>query len=314
MRTAVLFPGQGSQAAGMGQDFYNLYDTARDMYRTADNALGFPLSSLCFNGPQQDLNLTANTQPALLTTSAAIASVVRDLVHLDIACVAGHSLGEYTALWFAEAIDLATAVKLVRLRGEAMQSATPEGIGAMAAVIGLDTETIEDICRESSQGNVIAAANFNAFGQTVISGHKSAVERAIASARERGARKSLLLPVSAPFHCSLMEPAARIMDSALTNAAIHPALYPVICNVTAAPMNNTPEAIRSALVEQITSPVQWTASIEKMVHMGAELFLEMGPGSVLSNLVKRIAPDSRRFTISNVSDIKNFIDFYSSQN
>jgi [acyl-carrier-protein] S-malonyltransferase len=314
MRTAVLFPGQGSQATGMGRDFYNLYDSARDIYAAADQVLGFPLSSLCFNGPQQDLNLTANTQPALLTTSAAIASVVRDLISLDIACVAGHSLGEYTALWFAEAIDLATAVKLVRLRGEAMQSATPEGTGAMAAVIGLDPETVEEICRETARGEVIAAANFNANGQTVISGHKSAVERAIVSAREKGARKSLLLPVSAPFHCSLMEPAARVMGSALNNAIIHPARHPVICNVTATPLDNTPEAIRSALVEQITAPVQWAASVEKMVDMKVELFLEIGPGSVLSNLVKRIAPDIRRFTISNVSDIKNFIDFYSSQN
>lgn len=314
MKTAILFPGQGSQIAGMGRDVFDQYDSAKEIYLRADDALGRPLSSLCFNGPQEELNLTANTQPALLATSAAIASVVRNLVPIDITCLAGHSLGEYTALWFAEAFELPAVLRLVQLRGESMQAATPSGVGAMAAVLGLDNTSVEQVCQQAAQGEALAAANFNADGQTVISGHKSAVERAITLAKEKGAKRSLLLPVSAPFHSPLMAPAAKIMADALKNTDIKSLKYPVICNVIASPMDNSPEKVRAALVEQITAPVQWTSSVRQMVDLGVELFLEIGPGNVLTNLVKRIAPDIKRFTISNVADIKNFIDFYSLEN
>lgn len=313
MKTAVLFPGQGAQTAGMGQDVHAQFPAARTVFETADQALGFSLSGLCFNGPQEQLNLTANTQPALLATSAALASALREQCPLDVKFVAGHSLGEYTALWFSDSLDLATAIRLVRLRGESMQTATPEGVGAMAAIIGLDSAAVIDVCRDAGGKQILAAANFNAPGQTVLSGHREAVERAVALAKEKGARKSILLPVSAPFHCPLMKPAADTMAEALRQSTISSPQYPVVCNVTAEIMPGTADKIRDALVLQITAPVQWEKSIQMMAADGIDLFLEIGPGSVLTNMVKRIAPDIKRFTISNTVDIKNFIDFMSNE-
>ncbi len=313
MRTAIIFPGQGAQSAGMGQDAFSGFTSAKAQYDAADQALGFSISKLCFEGPQEHLNLTANTQPALLTTSAALTAVFREQVTLDVRFVAGHSLGEYTALWFAGALDLTTAVRLVRLRGEAMQSATPEGVGAMAAIIGIESDVINEICLAAAGNQIVSAANFNAPGQTVISGHREAVERAVVLAKEKGARKSVLLPVSAPFHCSLMKPAADTMADALAHVTISSPVHPVVCNVTADLMGKSPESIRSALVRQVTAPVQWEKSVSYMAAEGIELFVEIGPGNVLTNLVKRIAPDIKRFSISTVSDIKNFIDFLSNQ-
>lgn len=309
MKTAILFPGQGSQKVGMGLDVYQENKAAHKIFSLADEALGDSITSLCFEGPQEQLNLTANTQPALLATSAALANTLLEKVDLDVHYVAGHSLGEYTALWFAGAFDIQTAVRLVRRRGEAMQSATPEGVGAMAAVIGLDTDVIQSICRDAAGDEVLTPANFNGPGQIVISGHRSAVERAVEMAAEKGARKSVMLPVSAPFHCPLMQPAAEVMKQELDAVDIGPVLSPVVCNVTAEPVAGEPEGVRKALVDQIVSPVNWVRSIEYMAENGVELFLEIGPGKVLTNLVKRIAPDIRRMNVSDLTGIQKFIDF-----
>ncbi|MBN1878913.1 ACP S-malonyltransferase [bacterium] len=313
MKTAILFPGQGAQTAGMGYDVFNQFPSATSIYQAADKALGFSISSLCFNGPQEQLNLTANTQPALLVTSAALSTVLFEHVSLDVQCVAGHSLGQYTALWFAGALDLPTAVQMVRLRGQVMQSATPEGVGAMAAIMGIDSEVIEEVCCLAAGSQVLSAANFNGPGQTVISGNREAVERAVNLAKEKGARKSILLPVSAPFHCPLMQPAADKMAEALGVATVSDMKHCVICNVTARPIPNEPSAIRDALVQQVTAPVQWEKSIKSMADTGVELFVEIGPGNVLTNLAKRISPDIKRFSISNLGDIKNFIAFLSDE-
>ncbi|HPQ41728.1 MAG TPA: ACP S-malonyltransferase [bacterium] len=309
MKTAILFPGQGSQVVGMGQDVFRESEAAHRIFTLADEALGESLTNLCFEGPQEALNLTANTQPALLATSAALVNTLLATVDLDITFIAGHSLGEYTALWFAGAFDIQTAIRLVRIRGEAMQNATPEGVGAMAAVIGLEEDDIRAICLEAADGEVVTPANFNAPGQIVVSGHRGAVERAVELASAKGARKSVMLPVSAPFHCPLMQPAAERMKAEL--AAIDPGdvLSPVVCNVTAEPMENEPDAIRNALVTQIVSPVQWVRSIRTMADQGVELFLEIGPGKVLTTLAKRIAPDIQRMNISDLMGIQKFIDF-----
>ncbi|MCD4654186.1 ACP S-malonyltransferase [bacterium] len=313
MKTAILFPGQGAQSVGMGKDVFDRYPASHSIFTNADNALNESISSLCFEGPQEKLNLTANTQPALLATSAALAVALQENINLDVVCVAGHSLGEYTALWFAGALDIHTAIRLVRLRGEAMQAATPQGVGAMAAIIGLSHHEITDVCNEAAQGEVLTAANFNAPGQTVISGHQAAVERGASLAKEQGAKKSILLPVSAPFHCPLMKPASEIMDKELQTATVTATKYPVICNVTAKPITSDPNEIRNALVQQITSAVQWEESIKYMAEQGVELFLEIGPGKVLTNMVKRISPKVKRMNISDIGGIEKLIDFFSNE-
>lgn len=309
MKTAILFPGQGAQIAGMGQDVFQSSKAAKTIFEEADNALGESLSTLCFDGPQEQLNLTANTQPALLATSAALTAAVMERTSLEISCVAGHSLGEYTALWFAGALDIQTAVSLVRRRGQAMQDATPAGVGAMAAVIGLNKDKILEVCQEAADQEVLTAANFNAPGQVVISGDKSAVQRGIELAREKGARKSVLLPVSAPFHCPLMQPAADVMANALKEADVKSTEVPVICNVTAKEMGTSADEIRHALIEQVTGAVQWEESIRYMAESGIELFIEIGPGKVLTNMAKRIAPGVKRLNVSNLDGIQKLIDF-----
>ena len=293
---AFVFPGQGSQKVGMGRAWADVSAAARRTFEEADDALGFPLSTLCWEGPEDELGLTVNTQPALLTVSTAIFRALSEGTGvpgtgtLQPLVMAGHSLGEYSALVAAGALDLGEALRLVRRRGQLMQEAVPVGVGAMAAVIGLDTEGVTALAADSSQGDEFCAvANLNGPGQTVIAGHKAAVDRAVAMAKERGARKATLLAVSAPFHSPLMRPAREGMEKELAGAAFRDPRVPVITNVDAAPVTEG-AAAREALVRQIDSPVRWVETVQRMVaDFGVDTFLEVGPGTVLSGLNRRIA-------------------------
>lgn len=295
---AFLFPGQGSQHAGMGKDLVDNFKVAREIFEEANDALGFDLASMCFDGPEEDLKLTANTQPAILTTSIAALKVVARETDLTPSYAAGHSLGEYSALVCAEAISFADAVRTVRQRGAFMQEAVPVGVGSMAAIIGLESEEIESVCDAAAEGEVVSPANYNSPGQVVIAGHTSAVERAITLAKEKGAKRAMPLPVSAPFHCSLMIPAGERLSEVLADIEFLPMSLPVVSNVEAVP-NSSHERLPSLLVNQVSAPVLWDASISKMVAEGVSRFVEIGPGKVLSGLVKRI---ERSATTGNVED------------
>jgi [acyl-carrier-protein] S-malonyltransferase len=287
---ALLFPGQGSQFVGMGKALADVSAAAREVFEEADAVLGFSLSRLCFEGPEEELKKTANTQPAILTHSVA---AWRDLAArfperlAGAAIAAGHSLGEYSANVAAGTLSFADALSLVRRRGEFMQDAVPAGVGAMAAILGLAPEAVEAACREAAQEQVVAPANFNSPEQTVIAGHADAVTRASALCTERGAKRAIPLPVSAPFHCSLMAPARRRMQPLLEAAAFSEARFPVVTNVDASPAS-AGEALRDALVRQIDSPVRWVESVRRLAGEGADRGLEIGPGNVLSGLVRRI--------------------------
>ena len=292
-RTALVFPGQGSQKVGMGRAWAEASAAARETFAEADRVLGFPLSTLCWEGPEDELGLTANTQPALLATSIAVyRGLVEALPGLAPVAMAGHSLGEYSALVAAGALDFGEALLLVRRRGEVMQEAVPVGEGALAAVMGLDGEAMAALAADSSDpqaGEICAVANLNAPSQTVLAGHKPAVDRAVALARERGARKATLLAVSAPFHSPLMRPAREAMAGPLGSATFGDPRVPVVTNVDARPVT-TGAAARDALVRQIDGPVRWVESIAWMAEQaGVGAFVEVGPGSVLSGLVRRIA-------------------------
>jgi [acyl-carrier-protein] S-malonyltransferase len=286
---AFVFPGQGSQWVGMGKDFCQQFPAAHKVFAEADEALGFSLSRLCFNGPEADLKLTENTQPAILTASIAALRVLESETSLRPALVAGHSLGEFSALVAVGALDFSDAVKIVRQRGRLMQQAVSTGSGAMAVVLGLEMEQVRALCADASQGEVVSPANFNGGGQIVIAGTRNAVARAMALAKERGAKRVLDLPVSAPFHCLLMRPAAAGLASVLEEIQVHPFTIGVVTNVEAE-VNRSAERVKPLLIEQVVKPVRWEESVKKLSQLGCQRALEIGPGKVLKGLIKRIAP------------------------
>ncbi len=288
---AFLFPGQGSQYPGMGQELAENFTQARQTYEEASDALGFDMAALCFNGSEEDLRLTANTQPAILTTSIAILRVLEQEVGLVPGCAAGHSLGEFTALVAVGALGFADAVRTVRQRGTFMQDAVPVGVGAMAAIMGVDRETLDEICQQAAAGEVVAPANFNSPVQIVIAGHAGAVERAIELAKERGAKRAMRLPVSAPFHSTLMQPAAERLAEVLEQLEIGPFRCPVIANVDAKAYSD-PTRVKELLVKQVCAAVRWDESVLEMDHSGVKRYIEIGPGKVLCGLVKRIVKGS----------------------
>ncbi len=304
MSTALLFPGQGSQRVGMGRDLALAHPEAQAVYAEADDALGEPLSRLCWDGPEDQLTLTANTQPAILTTSIAVLRVLQarglrvgGTGPGAVAFVAGHSLGEWSALVAANALSLRDAVRLTRLRGQAMQEAVPVGQGGMAAIMGLSLDAARALCAEAAApGEPCEPANLNGGDQIVISGHAAAIDRAVAAAKGKGAKLAKKLAVSAPFHCSMMAPAATRLAAALADVAITLPTVPVITNVTAAPTRDT-ATIRRLLVEQVTAPVRWEESVAYLASAGVTRALELGSGAVLRGLVKRIAPTIEVTTI-----------------
>jgi [acyl-carrier-protein] S-malonyltransferase len=285
-KVAFIFPGQGSQYAGMGRDLAENFDVARKVFENADAALGFPISKLCFDGPAEELQLTANTQPAILTASVAAAMVLREKgIQPDF--VAGHSLGEYSALVTAGALDLAEAVVLVRKRGEYMQEAVPVGTGAMAAMLGAEPPLLDEICREAAQEEVVSAANLNSPGQIVIAGSAGAVSRAVEMAKSRGVKRAIMLNVSAPFHCALMKPAQDRLSVDLDAATVRDSQVPLVNNV-GAQVVTAADAIREGLKQQVTATVRWEESMRRLQAEGVNLFVEVGPGKVLSGLARQI--------------------------
>ncbi len=310
MTRAIIFPGQGSQSIGMGQGLAAAFAEARDVFEEVDAALSQNLSKLMFEGSPDDLKLTENAQPALMAVSLAVMRVLDKQGNFRLPqaaqFVAGHSLGEYSALCAAGSLTLADTARLLKKRGQAMQQAVPVGIGAMAALIGVDLPTAQTIAADAAQGEVCAAANDNAPGQVVISGHIAAVDRAIAIAAERGFKRSVKLPVSAPFHCSLMKPAADVMRHALAEVEFKTPAVPVIANVTAQAVSD-PNALRDLLVEQVTASVRWRESVLYMKQQGVTNLLECGAGAVLSGMTKRIDKEIAAQSLSTPEDIDAFL-------
>ena len=303
---AFIFPGQGSQAVGMGSALADASAAAREVFQEVDDALASRLFRLMREGPEDELMLTENAQPAIMANAIATLRVLEKEGGIRLAdkaeYVAGHSLGEYSALCAAQALGLAETARLLRLRGQAMQAAVPVGVGAMAALLGLDFETAAGVAADAAENEVCEAANDNAPGQGVIAGHKAAVDRAIELAKVRGGRRAMLLPVSAPFHCALMEPAAKAMQKALAATALRSPLVPLYANVTAAPVAD-PHDIRTLLVDQVTSTVRWRESVAAMAAAGVTRFVEFG-GKVLGPMVKRIAPDAEAISVVTMADIE----------
>jgi [acyl-carrier-protein] S-malonyltransferase len=305
--TAFVFPGQGSQFAGMGRDVAEKYPAARRVFDDIDAALGFPISKLCFEGPEDQLKLTENTQPAILAVSSAIHAVLEESGATRRDLVAGHSLGEYSAIVSVGGLTPAEAASIVRMRGRFMQEAVPVGTGGMAALIGPTVEEARAVCEEAAQGEVLSVANINAPGQIVIAGAKSAIERAIPIAKQHGIKRALPLPVSAPFHCELMKPAEERLKPILDDANIKDLWIALISNVDASPIG-TSTAVRNALVRQVSSPVRWVESVQKMISMGVRKFVEIGPGNVLTGLIKRIDPSVELVNVSDVESIERFMN------
>jgi [acyl-carrier-protein] S-malonyltransferase len=311
---AFIFPGQGSQAVGMGRDLAAAFAPAREVFEEVDETLRQKLSKLMFEGPAEDLILTENTQPALMAHSLAVLRVIEREGGIRLAdkaaLVAGHSLGEYSALAAAGGFSVAQAAKLLRRRGEAMQRAVPPGEGAMAALLGCDLALAVDICAAAAAGpegrQIVEPANDNGGGQVVISGHRAAVERAIEFSRAKGVRRAMLLPVSAPFHCALMAPAADAMAEALESVRPAAPLVPLIANVTAAKAT-TPDDIVENLIRQVTATVRWRESVNAMVELGIDSFIEIGAGKVLAGLVKRIVPDAAAVSVGTPAEIESLL-------
>jgi [acyl-carrier-protein] S-malonyltransferase len=304
--TAFVFPGQGSQYAGMGRDLFQAYPEARRVFHEIDDALGVEISKLCFEGPEEQLKLTENTQPAILAVSSAIHAVLEEHGATRRDLVAGHSLGEYSAIVSVGGLTPAGAAKLVRARGRFMQEAVPVGSGGMAALIGPSVEDARAICEEAAQGDVLSVANINAPGQIVIAGTKAGIDRAIAVAKTRGVRRALLLPVSAPFHCELMAPAAERLAPLLDEAELRDLWLALVSNVDASPIG-TATAVRNALLRQVASPVRWVESVERMVSMGVKRFVEIGPGNVLTGLIKRIDANVELVNVSDVASLEAYL-------
>ena len=301
---AFVFPGQGSQYGGMGREVATEFAEAGEVYAQADRALGFPLSRLCFEGSEDELKLTENTQPAVLTTSVALFRILERQRKLP-DFVAGHSLGEYSALVAAGGLDFEDAVRLVHQRGRFMQEAVPVGEGAMAAVVGLTREVVESVCQEAAQGEVVAPANINSADQIVISGHRPAVERAADLARGRGARKVLALAVSAPFHCTLMKPAEDRLSEVIRDIAFQDLKIPLVNNAEARKVTRGEEA-RQGLVKQVSAAVLWYDCVQQMVRAGVSIFVEVGPGKALKGLIRRIAPSVQTHSIENREQLEAY--------
>ncbi|CAM5214134.1 ACP S-malonyltransferase [Bosea thiooxidans] len=309
MATAFIFPGQGSQAVGMGKSLAEAFPVAKAVFDEVDAALSQKLSGVMWDGPSEELTLTANAQPALMAVSLAVVRVLEAEAGLDLkrdaAFVAGHSLGEYSALAAAGTFSIADAARLLRIRGDAMQKAVPAGQGAMAALLGAELDQARAIAADAAEGEVCEAANDNGGGQVVLSGAKAAVERAIALAGERGVKRAMLLPVSAPFHCALMQPAADAMREALAKVSMQAPVVPVMANVGAAPLSE-PGAIRDSLVAQVTGTVRWRECVQAMAAAGVTDFVELGSGKVLAGLVKRIVAGAAPVSIGTAEDIAAF--------
>jgi [acyl-carrier-protein] S-malonyltransferase len=305
-KLAFLFPGQASQYPGMGRDLFDNFPESRAVFEEADAALGFPLSKLCFEGPEETLKLTENTQPAILTVSiAAYRALEKHGIAPDFG--AGHSLGEYSALVAGGSLDFSTAVKLVRERGQYMQEAVPAGDGAMAAILGIASSEVTEICRKAADSEVVSAANLNSPEQTVISGGAAAVKRAIEIASQSGAKRAVILPVSAPFHCALMEPAQKRLEPDLRAAAFGPMRFPVITNADAEAITSGEEA-REALIRQVTLPVRWLDSVREMIEKGVSIFVEVGPGKVLAGLLRQIDRSVRCFGVEDAATLRSTLD------